>query len=385
MLTSEGRIYLDHAASTPVHPQVREAMCKTLDQVGNPQSIHHDGEAMREGVDRARAQVAQLIGAKPREIVFTGGGTEAINLALFGQFVKSGGQHIVSSRVEHAAVLEPLRRLEREGIRLSLLPVSRMGQLKTDEILAALCSDTRLVSVQVANNETGVIHDLESLGQILRDRGILFHLDAIQGAGLLPLDVDRLQVDLLSLSAQKMYGPQGVGALYVRQGITLTPLLWGGRHERGRRAGTENTPGIVGFGMAAELAWREREDRCAHLSSLTHYLETLVLARIPDLYISGSEVPRLPGLTHLVVPGVLGEGLVQILDQEGFSLSHGAACSGGSMEASHVLLAMGLSEKDAAAGLRISAGMGTKESELSRLVDTMVPVVERLRTMRAIT
>ncbi len=381
LLTSEGRIYLDHAASTPIHPRVREAILLTLDRVGNPQSIHRDGEDMRERVEQARIQVARLIGCKPREIVFTGGGTEAINLALFGLFGQPQA-HIVSTSVEHAAVLAPLRRLEQEGIRLSLVEVSGTGQVKTQQIVERLSSDTRLVSVQVANNETGVIHDLAELGRILKERGILFHLDAVQGAGLIDLNVDTLSVDLLSLSAQKMYGPQGVGALYVRQGVLLTPIIWGGRHERGRRAGTENTPGIVGFGMACELARLEREERFTHLSSLTEYLESLLLTRIPGVSISGEKVPRLPGLTHIVLPGVYGEGVVQSLDRAGFSLSHGAACSAAGSEVSHVLLAMGFSEQEAAGGLRISAGIWTKESELNKFVERLVPEVERLRNLR---
>jgi len=373
--------YFDYAATTPIAPEVRAAMAPYLDgQYGNPSSFHTLGQAARAAVDRARDQVAALLGCRSSEVVFTAGGTEADNLALFGVALvaPSDRRHIITSAIEHHAVLEACHALERVGCEVTYLPVTAGGMVEADTLRAALTDRTCLVSVMHANNEIGTLQPIADLALLCRTRGALFHTDAVQSAGGASVRVADLGVDLLSLSAHKIYGPKGVGALYVREGVRLRPLVEGGGQERGRRSGTENVWGIAGFGRSAEMA-REHALDTAGVLALRERLVDGVLAGIPDCRLNGDRQRRLVGNANFTFPGADGESLILALDREGFAVSAGAACTTGQVEPSHVLRALGVPGHEATCSLRITLGRPTTAAEVDALLDALPPAVARIR------
>ena len=372
------RIYLDHAATTPLHPAVLEAMLPYLtDHYGNPSSLHASGRRARQAIDEARERVAAFIGARPREIVFTGGGSEADNLALKGVAwaASAGGRHIVTSSVEHKAVIHACGVLERSGFQVTYLRVDRYGRVDPADVAAAIGEHTVLVSVMTANNEVGSIQPVAEIGAVCRERRVAFHTDAVQAAGQLPLDVDLLSAGLLSLAAHKLCGPKGVGALYVRQGTAMLPQIQGGSQERQRRAGTENVAGIVGFAAALELDWSEEVVRQAALRD--RLIEGL--AGLPGVTLSGHPLDRLANSASFVIDGVEGGDLVAALDLEGIEASTGSACTSGSAEPSHVLLAMGIDPLAAHGSLRLTVGRGTTAAQVERSIEVGAAVIGRLR------
>jgi len=374
-------VYLDHAATTPLRSEVLDAMQPYLvEHFGNPSSIHGFGRQARLGLDEARETVARILGAKPREIVFTGGGTEADNLAVKGAAwaASARGRELVVSSVEHKAVTHAAAVMERFGFGLSWLPVDRYGRVDPADVESAIGDHTTLVSVMYANNEVGTIQPIAEIGAICRQHGVLLHVDAIQAAGYLPLDVDALGADLVSLSGHKLYGPKGVGALFVRQGTALLAQLSGGSQERQRRAGTENVPGIVGFARALELAQAERATEAERLASIRDGLVAQLTA-LSGVALSGHPVDRLPNSASFLVDGVEGGDLVAALDLEGIAASTGSACTTGSAEPSHVLLAMGVEPEAAHGSLRLTLGRGSTDEDVRLTVDAMRRVLERMR------
>jgi cysteine desulfurase len=373
------RIYLDHNATTPLAPEVREAMLPHLGALpGNASSVHWFGQRARRAVDRARQQVAALINADPQEIVFCSGGTEADNLALGGVLRLRRGKLVISA-IEHPAVLEAAQAQRRAGAEVELVPVDASARVDPDAVADAVDEATRLVSVMLANNDVGTIQPVQQIAERLRGQGALLHSDAVQAAGKIPIDVHQLGVDLLSLSAHKLYGPQGVGALYLRRGLELAPLLWGGGQERRRRAGTENVAGIVGFGAACELAAaRQAEDRC-RLTTLRDRLESQLLRTIADVRVNGDRDHRLPNTLNVAFAGVDGATLLINLDLAGIAVSVGSACASGKVGPSHVLKAMGLSDTQALSALRFSLGRGTRAAEIERVLAVLAECVPRLR------
>jgi cysteine desulfurase len=375
------RIYLDNNATTPPLPAVVQAMTQVLgERFGNPSSLHAQGREARAALEAARAEVAHLIGATPDEIVFTSGGTEGDNLALSG--TAATGSHVITSAIEHHAVLHTLRRSESAGAHVRRLLPDRRGRVDPNDVRAALTPATRLISIMMANNETGVLQPVEEIGAIAAEAGVAFHIDAVQAAGKVPIDVRRLRCDLLSISAHKMHGPQGAGALFVRAGILVRPILHGGQQERGRRAGTENLPGVAGLSAAAEhaISWlAERRDR--ELAALRDRLEQGICAAVPAVRVNGGEAPRVPNTSNLSFQGISGRSLVVALDDEGICVSTGSACSSGSTEAPHVLLAMGLSPAEAQASVRISLGKQTTAADVEFVLDRLPAAVARLRAL----
>ena len=377
-------IYLDYNSTTPVDRAVLDAMLPYFaDNFGNASSIHSSGQRGRSAVDAARDSVAALIGAKTAEIVFTSGGTEADNLALFGSVAASdhSRKHIITTAIEHHAVLNAAQALEKQGIDVIYVPVGASGIVDPQDVRRALRPETILISVMHANNELGTIQPIEEIGRIAAEADVYFHSDAVQSAGKLPFDVNRLGVDLLSISAHKIYGPKGVGALYVRAGTPLEPLFHGGHHERDRRPGTENVPGIVGFGKAAELARVRLSTDSARIQSLRDRLEEMLLNSIASVRVNGDRSRRVPNTTNLAFTAAGGEALVIALDLQGVACSTGAACSSGAVEPSHVLLAIGLSPDEARSSLRFSLGRTTTATEIDRAADIIPPTVERLRAL----
>lgn len=382
------RVYLDYNATTPVAPAVLEAMLPFLgENFGNAGSVHTPGQRARAAVDAARESVAELIGAKPSEIVFTSGGTEADNLALFGSVAASAKprKHVITTAIEHHAILHTCEELERQGIDVTVVPVSQskesQGIVDPEVIRRALRPETILISVMHANNELGVIQPIEDIGRVAAEAGIRFHCDAVQSAGKVPLDVNRLGVDLLSISAHKFCGPKGVGALYVRSGVPLAPRFFGGHAERDRRPGTENVPGIVGIGKASELARNLLAEDSARIGALRDRLEAALLERIPAAQVNGDRTHRVPNTTNMSFSGAGGEALLIALDLQGIACSTGAACSSGSTEPSHVLLAAGLSRDDARSSLRFSLGRPTTAQEIDYAISVIPAVVERIRAL----
>ncbi len=379
------RIYLDHNATTPVHPAVIDAMTAVLrDEFGNPSSVHHFGQRTKALVDAARSTVAALVGGDPTEIVFTGGGTESDNFAIRGvaeALEVTGRRHLVATSIEHEAVLNTFKALARRGWRTTLLPVDQSGVLSPDTLREALSDDTAIVSVMHANNEVGTIQPLAALAEIAKRNGALFHTDAVQSAGKIPVDVKALGVDLLSLSAHKMNGPKGVGALWLRRGVRLVPVLTGGRHERGRRAGTENVPGIVGCGVAAKLAVEKMGAEAARLTALRDRLEREVLRLVPGTAINGGDSPRVPNTTNISFERTEAESLLIALDLEGSAVSTGSACSSGTLEPSHVLKAMGFPTHRTQNSLRFSFGLGNTDADVDRVLAVLPGVVEKLRNL----
>jgi cysteine desulfurase len=385
--------YLDYNATTPVDVAVLEAMLPYLrHEFGNAGSVHSYGQRARAAVDQARELVAALIGAKPGEIVFTSGGTEADNLAIRGTLAALDGghsassrRHIVTTAIEHHAVLQTCEALAEQGIDVTVIPVDATGVVDPDAISRALLPETVLVSVMHANNESGVVQPIEEIGRIAAEAGVRLHCDAVQSAGKIPVDVRRLGVNLLSISAHKFYGPKGVGALFVRTGTPLSPIFRGGHAERDRRPGTENVPGIVGLGKAAELALQNLDQEALRIAALRDRLESMLLARIPNVRVNGdfgvSEGRRVPNTSNLTFAGAGGEALLISLDLEGIACSTGAACSSGSTEPSHVLLAMGLSHDAARSSLRFSLGRQTTAEEIDYAISVVPRVVERIRAL----
>jgi cysteine desulfurase len=375
------RAYLDNNATTPVLPAVLEAMLPFYrEQFGNASSIHHHGQQTRAAVESAREKVAKLLGCRPAEIVFTSGGTESDNLALFG--ITRGGDHVVTSTIEHHAVLNPCKRLQSLGCEVTFLPVDGSGRIDPDDLRRALRPNTRLITIMMANNETGVLQPVEEIGRIAAEADVYFHTDAVQAAGKVPLDVNAIGCDLLSISGHKLHAPQGIGALYVRKGTLLQPLLYGGSHERSRRAGTENVAGIVGLGCAAQLA-REgfSNGEVERIRGLRDRLESTILAQTESAGVNSGSVPRVPNTSSIYFDFIEGEALVIALDLKGVAVSTGAACSSGAIEPSHVLTAMGLSPDRARASLRFSLGKQTTDEDVDLLLSVLPETVTRLREL----
>ena len=375
------RIYLDYNATTPVDREVLDAMLPYFSgNFGNASSIHSAGQRGRSAVDAARESVAALVGAKPSEIVFTCGGTEADNLALFGVVGRAVRRpvHVITTAIEHHAVLNCGQALEKQGVDVTYVPVGRSGIVDPEDVREAIRPETALISAMLANNEIGTIQPIEEIRRISAEHGICFHCDAVQAAGKLPLDVNRLGVDLLSISAHKIYGPKGVGALYVRTGTELDPIFHGGHHERDRRPGTENVPGIVGLGKAADLAAKSMATDASRLAALRDKFEAALLS-LPGVRLNGDGHNRVPNTCNLYFDAAGGEALVIALDLQGIACSTGAACSSGAVEPSHVLTAMGLSADQARSSLRFSLGRPTTAEEIDRAIEIIPIVVERLR------
>jgi len=378
------RIYLDYAATTPTHPEVVKAMLPYFSEVfGNPSSIYTCGQEAKGALEEARAKVADLIGAQDEEIVFTSGGTEADNFALKGTAYanKHRGNHIITTSIEHHAVLETCRFLETMGFRITYLPVDGYGSVAPDEVRKAITNKTILISVMQANNEIGTIEPIAEIGKIAQETEIYFHTDAVQAAGRLPISVDELGVDLLSISAHKLYGPKGVGALYIRKGTKLLSFMHGGEQERGRRASTDNVPSIVGFGKAVELAQQEMSDEAGQLTPLRDKLISRLLERIDRTQLNGHPTNRLPNNVNVSVEFVEGESMCLNLDLEGICAATGSACSSSSIEPSHVLLALGLPPERAHGSLRFTLGKWTTEAEVDRVLEVLPRVVAKLRAM----
>jgi cysteine desulfurase len=378
------RVYLDHNATTPVRPEVLAAMMPYLTgEYGNASSIHSFGQNARGAVEEARTQVAALVGARAADIMFTSGGTESNNHAILGAVGAAPGQmkHVITSAIEHVAVLDPCRALARQGIELTILPVSRDGLVNPEDVRSAIRPETVLISLMLANNEIGVIEPIEEIGKIAAEKGIIFHVDAVQAAGKVPIDVEKLGVDLLSLSAHKFSGPKGVGALYMRKGTPLEPLLYGGHSERDRRPGTEDVAAIAGMGKAAELALAGMREEAERVGSLRDRLEQGLLDRVPHSWVNGARAPRVPNTSNFTFPFIEGEAMVIALDLKGIACSTGAACSSGAMEPSHVLLALGLAPEDARASLRLSLGHQTTVKEIEFALESIPPAIERLRLL----
>jgi len=379
------RIYFDHNATTPVDPAVAETITRVMTgEFGNASSVHHFGQRAKAILDEARSAVAALTAAEPSEIVFTSGGTESDNFALRGvaeALEPTGKRHLIASSIEHEAVLVTLRALARRGWRTTLLPVNQTGIVDPEALRSAMTDDTVVVSVMHANNEIGTIQPVAELARIAHDRGALFHTDAVQSVGKVPVHVGALEVDFLSLSAHKFNGPKGVGALWIKRGSRVTSILTGGKHERNRRAGTENVPGIAGLGTAAQLAKTKLTGEGARLGALRNRLEEAILATVPGTAINGSREPRVPNTTNISFEAVEAESLLIALDLEGVAVSTGSACSSGTLEPSHVLRAMGLPSPRTQNSIRLSLGAGNTEAEVDFVVSKLPAIVDKLRSL----
>jgi len=398
------RVYLDHNATTAVEPEVLDVMLPYLSgEFGNAASIHTFGQKARAAVETAREQVAALIGARPQEIVFTSGGTEADNHAIFGAVSSlvtwlpnrspnplddlgkrlsiAHLKHVITTAIEHEAVLNTCQELEKQGVRVTYLPVDAQGVVSAEAVRRALRKETVLITVMHANNELGTVQPLEEIGRVAADADVYFHTDAVQSAGKVPIDVNALRLDLLSLSGHKFYAPKGIGALYIRGGTRLQQLLYGGHHQRGFRPGTENVAGIVGMGKAAELARKSLAEDAARISALRDRLEQGLLSRVPHSRANGARAPRTPNTTNILYSGIEGEALVIALDLKGLACSTGAACSSGAVEPSHVLTAIGLSPDEARSSLRFSLGRHTTADEIDFALQIVPAAVEQLREL----
>jgi cysteine desulfurase len=375
------RVYLDNNASTPVLPEVFEAMRPYFgEHFGNASSIHHHGQETRAAVERARESVAALLGCRPAEVVFTGGGTEADNLAIFG--LVGSGDHVITSTIEHHAVLNSCKHLSEKGIEITSLPVDGRGLNDPDDLRRALRPNTKLVTIMFANNETGVIQPIEEIGKICAEAEVYFHTDAVQAAAKVPIQVKEIGCDLLSISGHKIHAPQGVGALFVRKGTTLEPMFYGGSHERSRRAGTENVPGIVGLGKAAELAVKGFESgETIQMAALRDRLEDAILQDVESAGVNGEGAPRVPNTSNIYFDYIEGEALIIALDLKGLAVSTGAACSSGAIEPSHVLTAMGLRPDRARASIRFSLGKQNTAEEVEFAIQLVPAQVARLREL----
>ncbi len=378
------RVYLDYNATTPVEPAVLEAMLPYFSaEFGNAASIHAFGQKARAAVETAREQVAALIGARPQEIVFTSGGTESDNHAIFGivEAAPSQKKHVITSLVEHEAVLNACQALEKKDVSVTYLGVDRDGQIDLEELRRAIRPETVLITIMHANNELGTVQPLEEIGRIAKEADVYFHTDAVQSAGKILIDVNKLQVDLLSISGHKLYAPKGIGALYVRAGTHVRQLLYGGHHQRGFRPGTENVAGVVGLGKAAELARKSLAEDAHRLSALRDQLQQGLLRSVPQSSVNAGASPRTPNTTNLVFPGVEGEALLIALDLKGLACSTGAACSSGAVEPSHVLTAIGLPPEEARASLRFSLGRHTTPADIDFALRVVPAAVAQLREL----
>lgn len=378
------RIYFDHSATTPVDREVAAAVMEYMtDKFGNPSSVHSFGRESRKAVDEARDKVAALLGANANEIYFTSGGTEGDNLAIKGVALatRKKGNHIITTAIEHHAVLHTCEYLETQGYTVTYLPVDEYGMVSVDDVRKAITDQTILISIMFANNEVGTIQPIKEIGQLAREKGIYFHTDAVQAAGTIPIDVNEHNIDLLTMSGHKIYGPKGVGALYVRRGVRLDALVHGGAHERNMRAGTENVPGIIGLGKAAEIAKHDMSDRIEHLTRLRDKIITGISERIDHIKLNGHPSLRLPGNVNFSFLFVEGESLLLNLDLKGIAASSGSACTSGALDPSHVLLAMGLTHEVAHGSLRITLGRDNTEAEVDYLLEVLPEIVARLRSM----
>jgi len=389
------RVYLDYNATTPVDPQVLDAMLPYFSvDFANASSIHTPGQRARAAVETAREQVAALIGARPQENVFTSGGTESDNHAIFGVINSLVAQpilavhssspatpHIITTTIEHEAVLNACQAAEKQGVSVTYLPVDREGRIDPESVRQAIRPETVFITIMHANNELGTVQPLEEIGRIAKEHKIYFHTDAVQSAGKIPIDVNALNVDLLSLSGHKLYAPKGVGTLYIRSGTRVSQLLYGGHHQRGARPGTENVAGIVGLGKAAEIARNSLSSGAQRVSALRDQLERGLLDRVPQIRVNGGNAPRTPNTTNIQFAGIDGEALVIALDLKGLSCSVGAACSSGAVEPSHVLTAIGLSQEEAKSSLRFSLGRHTTQSEIDFALEVVPATVAQLRAL----
>jgi cysteine desulfurase len=378
------RIYFDNNATTAVDPQVFEAMKPFfLEDFGNASSIHAFGQKARAVLEQARRQVADLVGAQPQEIVFTSGGTESDNTALRGvaSYLRARGNHIITSAIEHPAILRTCEQLEKEGFEVTYVPAGKDGVVKLDVLETAIKDHTILISVMYVNNETGTIQPLARIAELARNRKIVFHTDGVQAVGKIPVDVKQLGIDLLSLSSHKLHGPKGIGALYVRRGVRFNPLLLGGPHERSRRAGTENVPGVIGLGKACELAGQNLTDFDTRVRGLRDRLENTVLEKIPDSSVNGSRTQRAPHVTNLSFRGTEGEALLISLDFQGIAVSTGSACSSGSLEPSHVLRALGIPSDLIHGSIRFSLSRMNTDEDVDHLLDVLPKTIARIREM----
>ena len=379
------RIYLDHNATTPLAPACLEAMTVALrEEFGNPSSVHHFGQRAKAAIDDARTQVSKLINADPSEVVFTGSGTESDNLALRGAaeaLEPTGRRHLVVSAIEHEAVLNTVKALARRGWEVSLVPVGENGIVQPEALLAVLTDRTALVSVMHANNEVGTIQPIATLARAAKAAGALMHVDAVQSAGKIPLDVRTLGADLISLSAHKFYGPKGVGALWIRRGVRLVATSTGGRHERGRRAGTENVAGIVGMGVAAQLAREHFQEEGSRVAALRDRLEAGILGAVTGTVVNGDRGSRVPNTTNISFDRVEAESLLIGFDLAGIAVSTGSACSSGTLEPSHVLKAMGFPPHRTQNSIRFSLGASTTEADVDRTIAVAPGIVDKLRKL----
>ncbi len=379
------KVYLDNAATTMVHQEVVDAMIPAFTTYyGNPSSLHEYAREAEQLLDTARKDVAAIIGAKPDEIVFTGGGSESDNMALRGVVAanKKKGKHVITSAVEHHAVLYTLQAMEREGlIELTILPVDEFAVVSAESVAAALRDDTVLVSIMFANNEVGSINPIAQIGKICRDKGVLFHTDAVQATGHVPVDVVKMNIDLMAISAHKFHGPKGVGALYIRKGVRIPSLIIGGGQEKKRRAGTENVPGIVGLATALKLANEHMAENAVRVGALRDKLLNGILERIPDVKLNGHPTLRLPNNVNYSIRYIEGESILLMLDINGIAASSGSACTSGSLDPSHVLLAMGLPHEIAHGSLRLTLSEFTTEEEIDYVLNLLPQVVQRLRDM----
>lgn len=377
-------VYADNAATTQIAPQVLEAMLPYWkEQYGNPSTLYRLGRESKIAMEKARSQVAQVVGAREEEIFFTGSGTESDNMALKGVLygpAAKGKKGLITTKVEHHAILHTAQALEKEGFQVTFLDVNSQGLVDLEQLEQAIGPDTALVSIMAANNEVGTIQPIAEIGALCRRHGVLFHTDAVQAFGHMPIDVNEMNIDLLSLSAHKINGPKGAGALYIRKGLSLRPVIEGGGQERNRRSGTENVAGIVGLGAAAQLAYETMEEESARLKKLAQKLTEGVL-RIPETILTGHPTQRLPGACSFAVGAVEGESLVLYLDMEGVCASTGSACSTGSLDPSHVLMAIGLSHETAHGSLRLTLGRFNTEKDVDVILEKLPQVVDKLRAM----
>ncbi len=380
-------IYLDYNATTPVHPEVIKAMTPCFaENFGNPSSFYRIGRETKAMLHNARGKIAACIGADTGEIYFTAGGTEADNMAVRGiaRLLKERGNHIITSSVEHHAVFKTCTALEKEGFEVTFLPVDSAGRVDPEALSKSITSRTILVSIMAANNETGVIQPVEEIGAITEEKNILFHTDAVQAAGKIPIDVTALKVDLLSLTGHKLYGPKGVGALYIKKGISVEPIITGGSHEGDLRAGTENVAGIMGFAEAVRIAKDTLDDESKRLRLLRDRLEEGLAKNVPDICINGCSAPRIPNTSNITFMAVDGESVLLHLDLKDIYASSGSACATGSADPSHVLRAMGIGSREAQSSVRFSLGKETTEADIDVTVNTVAEVIRKLRTISSV-
>ena len=378
------KIYLDHSATTRTDEDVATAMLEYMTgNYGNPSSVHSFGRSARKAVEEAREKVAKAIGAEPNEIIFTSGGTEADNLAVRGVAYanKKRGNHIITSSIEHHAVLDACKALERDGFQVTYVPVDEDGMVNIEDIRNAITDQTILISIMHANNEVGTIQPIREIGALARDKGVFFHSDTVQSVGKIPVDVNELNIDLLSISAHKFYGPKGIGCLYIRKGVRMLPISFGGSQERKRRPGTLNVPGIAGFGLAIEKAVGSLDEQAAFQARLRDKLIKEITARVEDVKLNGHPTERLPNNINLSFRYIEGESLLLSLDMKGIAASSGSACTSGSLDPSHVLLALGLSHEIAHGSLRMTLGKDNTEEEIDYVIEVLPEIVERLRAM----